>query len=219
MGYDGLLLDHDGVIVTLGERDALTRAAEAALADAGVAPTADLVQTLHFSVDSEELLAIADRLDRDPATLWRHRDDRVAEALTAEARAGRKAPYEDATVLRSVGCPVGVVSNNQTRVVEFVLDHFDLRAAIETVHAREPTMASLERKKPSPTFLEEAMTALDVANPLYVGDSASDVVAGHRAGLDVAFIRRPHRDGHQLGVEPTYEVADLHAVRDILGDV
>ena len=216
MGYDGLLLDHDGVIVTLGDRESLTTATEAALADAGLDPTPDLVETLHVSADREDVRSIGDRLGLDPATLWRHRDDRVAETLRAEARAGRKAPYDDAEVLRSIECPVGVVSNNQTRVVEFVLAHYDLRDAVEVVRAREPTVESLARKKPAPTFLEEAVAALEVTNPLYVGDSESDVVAGRRAGLDVAFLRRPHRDGLDLAVEPTHEVGDLHAVRDLV---
>jgi len=217
-GYDGLLLDHDGVIVTLGDRDALTRAAETALRRAGVAdPPADVVETLRISVDPAELETAATRLGVEAAALWRHRDDAVAEALTAEARAGRKAPYRDADLLREVDLPLGVVSNNQTRVVEFVLERYDLREAVETVHARAPNPESLARKKPAPTFLEESMAALGVENPLYVGDSESDVVAGRRAGLDVAFLRRPHRDGYDLGVTPDYDLDGLDGVLGLLG--
>ncbi len=218
MGYDGLLLDHDGVIVSLGEREALTRAAREALRDVGVAePDPAAVETFQVSVEADDLARVAEDLEVDPATLWRHRDDRVAEALRAEVRADRKVPYDDASVLRDLSLPVGVVSNNQTRVVEFVLDHYDLRAAVDTVRAREPTPASLARKKPEPTYLEAAMETLGVETPLYVGDSESDVIAGRRAGVDVAFIRRAHRDGQELGVEPDFEVSDLHEVGDLLG--
>ena len=53
------------------------------------------------------------------------------------------------------------------------------------------------------------MADLDVAEPLYVGDSESDVLAGHRAGLDVAFLRRDHNADATLGPTPRYEVGGL----------
>ena len=217
MGYDGLLLDHDGVLVTLGDREALTAAATAALRDAGVGePDRATVETLRVSVDREELDAISARHDLDPETLWAHRDDRVAEALRAEATSGRKVPYDDVTALDDLDHPLGIVSNNQTRVVEFVLDHHGLADRFDTIHARSPTPSSLARKKPAPTYLEAAMADLDVAEPLYVGDSESDVVAGHRAGLDVAFLRRDHNADATLDVSPRYEVGSLAALDPIL---
>ena len=36
MTYDSLLLDHDGVIVTLGDTDAMVDAAHSSLQDAGI---------------------------------------------------------------------------------------------------------------------------------------------------------------------------------------
>ena len=217
MGYDGLLLDHDGVLVTLGDRAALTAAASAALHDAGVdEPDRETIETLRVSVDREELEAISARHELDPETLWAHRDDRVAEALRTETTSGRKAPYDDLDALEAVDRPLGIVSNNQTRVVEFVLDHYGLADRFDTIRARSPTTASLARKKPDPTYLEAAMADLDVAEPLYVGDSESDVVAGHRAGLDVAFLRRDHNADATLDPTPRYEVAGLADLVPIL---
>ena len=217
--YDGLLLDHDGVLVTFGDSDALRDAAREALARAGLPdPPADTVETLRVSVSPTALDRVATRHDLDPATLWRHRDDSIAAALRAEVRAGRKAPYDDVGRLAALDRPVGVVSNNQQRFVEFALDHYDLADGVDTVHAREPTVESLHRKKPEPTYLEAAMADLGVANPLYVGDSESDVVAGQRAGVDTAFLRRPHRNGHRLDVEPTYDLESLDAAVDLVSD-
>jgi HAD superfamily hydrolase (TIGR01549 family) len=217
MGYDALLLDHDGVLVTLGDDTALVDAARTALRDAGVAdPDPDAVETLSIAVDDTELETVSRRYDLDPDRLWRHRDDRVEAALLAETTAGRKAPYEDVDVLADLDLPTGIVSNNQTRIVEFVLDHYGLADHFGTVRARSPTRASLTRKKPRPTYLAEAMADLGVEDPLYVGDSESDVVAGHRAGVDTAFLRRPHNAGVDLGVDPTYEVSGLDAVAALL---
>ncbi|PSQ34813.1 hypothetical protein BRD05_06430 [Halobacteriales archaeon QS_9_70_65] len=51
---------------------------------------------------------------------------------------------------------------------------------------------------------------------LHVGDSGSDVVAAHRAGLDSAFLRRPHVRDAELPAEPTHEVETLHKVVALL---
>lgn len=217
MGYDGLLLDHDGVIVTPGDSSALTRATVAALRDAGADPHDDEhVEALRLWADIEDVERVSEDLGMAPADLWRYRDDRVAEALRAETTAGRKVPYDDVSALDGLDGPLGIVSNNQTRVVEFVLDHYDLADRFETIRARAPQPVSLRRKKPSPTYLEEAMADLGLQSPLYVGDSESDVVAGHRLGLDVAFLRRDHNAGQELEVEPRYEVDGLEAVASLV---
>lgn len=217
MSYDGLLLDHDGVIVTLGDHTVLSDAAHGALRDVGIVdPAPDAIDTLSIAVTERELAAISDRYGVDPDALWCARDDRVRDVLFDETTAGRKAPYDDVAVLADLTYPTGIVSNNQTRIVEFVLDHYGLDHHFGTVHAREPDRASLARKKPRPTYLEAAMADLTVENPLYVGDSESDVEAGHRAGLDVAFLRRDHNADRTLDHDPTYDVGGLDAVVDIL---
>jgi HAD superfamily hydrolase (TIGR01549 family) len=213
MAYDSLLLDHDGVVVTLGDAVAMTEAARSSLRDAGIEnPPDDAVDVLRVAVADDELRTLSDRYGLDPDRLFRLRDDRMDEHLRAETTAGRKQPYDDVDALADLAVPTGIVSNNQTRIVEFVLDHYDLSHRFGTIHARSPTRESLARKKPAPTFLEEAMADLGVSNPLYVGDSESDVVAGQRAGLDVAFIRRDHNAGQILSVDPEYEVHGLDDV-------
>jgi phosphoglycolate phosphatase-like HAD superfamily hydrolase len=217
MSYDGLLLDHDGVIVTLGDHTALYDAAHGALRDVGVSdPAPDAVDTLSIAVSEGELAAVSERYDVDPDALWRARDDRVRDALFDETTSGRKAPYDDVTVLADCALPMGIVSNNQTRIVDFVLDHYGLDHHFGTVHARAPDRSSLARKKPRPTYLEEAMATLDIDNPLYVGDSESDVAAGQRAGLDVAFLRRDHNVDDAIDHDPAYDVTGLDDVVEIL---
>lgn len=215
--YDGLLLDHDGVVVTIVEGSTLARAAWAALRDAGVSdPDSEAAETLSVGVSRAELLEVSRRYDLDPDDLWRYRDDRVREELLARARDGGKVPYDDVSALEAVDRPLGIASNNQTRIVESILDRYDLAGRFETVRARTPRRESLNRKKPRPTFLREAMADLDVENPLYVGDSESDVEAGQRAGLDVAFLRRDHNAGTVPSRDPTYTVDGLEEVVDIL---
>jgi len=215
--YDGLLLDHDGVLLTLTDRSTLRECALAALRDAGVdTPTETDAETISIRVSVDELGALADRHSLPPERLWQCREDRIETLLRAELDAGRKAPYQDVPVLDSVGVPTGVVSNNQRRIIDAALDIHGMADWFETVVARAPTVESLTEKKPEPTYLETAMADIGCSNPLYVGDSESDVLAADRAGVDVAFLRRGHNAGASLDARPTHDVESLHAVVDLL---
>lgn len=215
--YDGLLLDHDGVVVTLSSWSVLRAATAEAFADAGISePRSEDVDAITIRVSPEELRAVADRYGADPDRLWRRRENRIESALQTEAEAGRKAPYDDVAHLDRVEAPIGIVSNNQTRIVEFVLRTHGLRELVEAVHARAPTRESLQEKKPEPTYLEAAATELGCSNPLYVGDSESDVVAGRRAGFDTVFLRRSHNADRQLDAEPHLEAESLETVAELL---
>jgi phosphoglycolate phosphatase len=215
-GYDGLLLDHDGVLVELVSRDTIATGlrehGEPLLRDIGVDPEPDLFDAFNVGAETGEIRTLADRHGVDPDTLWRCRDDAIETTLHRATRAGEKEPYDDVDALAALDVPLGVVSNNQRRIVEFVLNTHGLRGLFDTVRAREPILASLDRKKPAPTFLDSAMADLDIDRPLYVGDSESDVVAAHRAGVDTAFLRREHNADASLSVAPTHEVTSLDEI-------
>jgi len=69
-------------------------------------------------------------------------------------------------------------------------------SAGEKIRAREPTRESLREKKPEPTYLEAAAADLDCLNPLYVGDSEIDIVAGQRAGFDTVSLSSSRSQRH-----------------------
>jgi len=60
------------------------------------------------------------------------------------------------------------------------------------------------------------MTDLGVDNPLYVGDSESDIEAGQRAGIDTVFIRRDHNTEQSLTTQPLRDVSDLATVTNLV---
>ncbi len=216
--YDGLLLDHDGVVVTLSSMSVLQTATAEAFADVGVSdPRPEDVDSVTIRVSPEELSSVASRYDVDPDRLWRCREDRIESTLRTETEIGRKAPYDDVASLERVDAPIGIVSNNQARIVDFVLKTHGLSEHVEAIHAREPTRDSLHRKKPRPTYLEAAATDIGCSNPLYVGDSESDIVAGQRAGFDTVFLRRTHNAKRQLDAEPSFEAESLRSVVELLG--
>jgi len=222
MNYDAVLFDHDGVLVSVYEDDRRVPAFRERLHDAFRGddlepPDRTIVSALSRGMTYDEVLQFSEELGLDPDRLWRYRDETMAEILTEAVRDGWKRPYEDVRTLEEFDVPLGIASNNQKRIVEFVLDECDLAHHFGAVHAREPRLGSLREKKPRPTYIERAMRDLAVSNPLFVGDKPSDIEAGHRAGLDTAFLRRTHNAGVTPDREPTYEVSGLDGVGTILG--
>jgi Predicted phosphatases len=124
--------------------------------------------------------------------------------------------YDDVKVLCDISVPVGIVSNNQHRTIEHIVDLFDLDALVDTYHGRSPTLAGIGYRKPDPTYLQRAIINLGVDQPMYVGDSNVDLIAAERAEIDCAFVRREYRSEYELTREPTYEINSLSEIRPIL---
>ncbi|MFB6266254.1 MAG: HAD family hydrolase [Halodesulfurarchaeum sp.] len=219
MGYDALLLDNDGVITEVTDRAMLRRAVVEAFRDMGVPdPAGEDVDSLVVGVTPERLERVCSTYDIGPGPFWQRRDRRSWLVQARELRAGRKPLYDDVTAVLDRPLPVGVVSSNQHATVAAILEHYGLGGSVDTFYGREMTVESLERKKPSPHYLERAAADLGATAPLMVGDSEADIRAADRAGMDSVFVRRPHRSDAALTVTPTYEVGSLSAVSDILDD-
>ncbi|MEF8882336.1 MAG: HAD family hydrolase [Halapricum sp.] len=213
--YDAVIFDNDGVLLELTGMPPHYEGARDAFEAVGVEdPDDDAVEAMSLGVTVPKLQRVCRRYDLDPATFWRARDRALAERQRAEMRAGRKEPYDDVDQLAALDLPLGVVSSNQNATVEFAFEYFGLDRHFETVYGRPPTVESLRRKKPEPYYLEQALSDLGVHDALYVGDSETDVQAAHAAGIDAAFIRRPHRRDADLSVTPDYEIESL---ADVVG--
>jgi len=217
MGYDAVLFDHDGVLVEVTTQathlDGARRAFEAVGVDD---PDEDDVETLSIGVTPDQLHEVCERYSVDPTVFWYHRDQITADGQYEEMRAGQKTPYSDLGALADLPVPLGVVSSNQRTTVAFSLAYFDMERHFETMEARDPTVDSLHRKKPNPHYVERALDDLNATDALFVGDSESDVVAAERAGIESAFIRRPHRAETDLSVTPDYEIDGLAEIPELL---
>ncbi|KTG09442.1 hydrolase [Haloprofundus marisrubri] len=216
--YDAIIFDNDGVLVSLVEFAVLERAAREAFVDCGVSdPHDDHVDAMSLGVTPESLTAVAETYGFDAETFFAARDRIASRAQQDEIRAGRKALYDDFDTVRSLDHPLGIVSSNQQATVDFVLSHFGVEHLFETAYGREPIPESVTRKKPNTHYVDRALTDLDAEHALFVGDSDTDVLAAHNAGLDSVFIRREHRADYPLDVDPTYEIESLSGLLDIDG--
>ncbi len=218
MGYDALLFDNDGVLVGLPAREHQAAATREAFAAVGVEnPPPEYVHAVVDGLALDELRELCAAYDPDPERFWEAREHHDEWAQFREFRAGKRGLYDDVAAVETRPEPRGIVSNNHDTTIAFVLDRFDLRELFEAVHARPKSVTSLDRKKPAPEYIEAALAELDAASALYVGDSGSDVLAAHRAGVDSAFLRRPHVADIDLPVKPTHEVPDLYGVAAVVG--
>jgi len=214
--YDAVVFDNDGVLIELTDEQLLAEAVRDTFAEFDV------------TVDHERALAMATRdqppdetlereFDVDPERFWQRREANASAVQREAIRRGEKALYDDVAALGELDARLAVVSNNQHETVEFIVEHHGLDDHFETVYGREPTLAGARRKKPDPSYIEQALDDLGTRSALYVGDSEKDVVAAQRAGIDSAFVRRSHRADLDLGAEPTHEVRDLAELADRLG--
>lgn len=216
MSYDTVVFDNDGVLVGRTSFDVLREATQETFAQFDVTdPDADHIDDMTVGATPKRVDAVCNAYDLDPETFWRACDRTSSLAQQEEARAGRKTPYDDVDTLADLDAAKGIVSSNQQQTVDFLLDHFDVYDPFATAYGREATIESLDLRKPNPHYIERALSDLDADSALFVGDNESDIRAAERAGIDSAFIRRPHRRDWDLNVWPTWEIEaldDLHAI-------
>jgi len=216
--YDTVVFDNDGVLVGRTRFDVLTDATRETFESFGVSdPDSDHVEDMTVGATPDRVADVCAEYDLEPDTFWRERDRISSEAQQQEALEGRKTPYDDLHVLDDLDVAKGVVSSNQQATVDFLLEHFGVGEHFGAAYGREPTIQSLTRRKPNSHYIDRALADLDAENPLFVGDNESDVRAAQNAGIDSAFIRRPHRRNWDLNVWPTWDIDSLDDLRGILG--
>jgi HAD superfamily hydrolase (TIGR01549 family) len=217
--YDAVVFDNDGVLTRPTTSATVRAAVRAAYRDCGVEPTAETVDAAVEGALGRVATVCSDH-GVDHEDFWRRRESRAAAAQRRAMETGAKPLYDDVASLADLDVPLGVVSNNQHETVEHILDVFDLNDVFETAYGRDPDVRGLRRKKPSPYYLNRALSdlaELGVENALYVGDSNKDLVAAARAGMDSAFVRRPHRAEYSLSRDPTHELASLSDLGRLVG--
>ncbi|CDK39890.1 HAD-superfamily hydrolase, subfamily IA, variant 1 protein [Halorubrum sp. AJ67] len=152
MTYDTVVFDNDGVLVGRTRFDVLRDATRNAFEECGVEePDPDDVEQMTIGATPGSVGTVCQTYDLDPGSFWRTRDDVVSRAQQQEAREGRKTPYDDLDELQDLDVEMGIVSSNQQATVDFLVDHFDGFERMGAAYGREPTIHSLQLRKPNPT--------------------------------------------------------------------
>ena len=217
-GRVAVLFDMDGVLLKGRGTDASVhdRALDDALAERGRDPDAETRALLAGHEYDVNFVRGCRRLGVDPVPFYGLRE-RYSARLAIDHLAVGSRTLHDVSGLADLAerYPLGVVSNNYQDVVRFVVDHHRLDI-FDHVRGRETGVGGFYDRKPDPHHLLEAMAELDAVDGLYVGDRGTDVLAATRAGLDSAFVDRPHNADETLPVEPTLRVGSLAELVDRL---
>lgn len=209
MTYEAVVFDNDGVLTVPTERAVYHAGVRAAFEACGVDPTTEMIDSI-FLASSTRIRRVCDAHGVDLEAFWPHHEVHVADAQREAMKAGSKTLYDDFEALRALDVQLAVVSNNQHATVEHIVEVFELDGLFEVAYGREPTVDGIRRKKPSSYYLDRALDDLGVDSALYVGDSNVDVLAANRAGIDSAYVRRPHRADAYLTTDPTHELDSLY---------
>jgi HAD superfamily hydrolase (TIGR01549 family) len=211
MCYEAVILDNDGVLTEPTPTAVYRAAVRTAFDEFGVDPTTEAVDgVVHGSL--ARIRNVCEYHGVDHEAFWPRHEANAAAAQREAIERGEKTLYDDVEALWDLDRTLAVVSNNQHETVETIVDQFGLGDRFASVSGRDPSLDGFRRRKPSPHYLERTIEALDAERVLYVGDSNVDLLAADRAGVDSAFVRRPHRADYQLAADPTYEVDSLYDV-------
>jgi len=218
IGRVAVLFDMDGVLLAGRGTDASVHehALEDALADRGLDPDPETRALLAGHEYDVDFVRGCRRLGVDPVAFYGRRE-RYGEQRAIDRLAAGSRTLHDVSVLADLAerHPVGVVSNNYQAVVRFVVDHHRLDA-VDHVRGRATGVEGFYNRKPNPHYLLEAISELGADGGIYVGDRGTDVLAATRAGLDAAFVERPHNADATLPVEPAMRVGSLSELADRL---
>ncbi|MFC6717140.1 HAD family hydrolase [Natrialbaceae archaeon GCM10025810] len=220
-----ICFDMDGVILEGPRTDpnVYADAADEALVALGAEPTADQRRDLRRN-RADAVRERCDALEIEPSEFWSLKERYASEGTHERVRSGERGAYDDVDAIADL-CSrdrplTALVTNNRHATARFVDDHFSF--GFDAVRGRDPTIEGYERRKPDPHYLKRTLDELgvDVADgdrALYVGDSEKDVVAGRAAGLETAFLRRPHNRTVTPEPPATYELESLADLYDVVG--
>lgn len=219
MKYDLVIFDFDGVILDSGldgfewlEKVRMKKASEMGY-DFSRKDSRMIVKTNSYS-ELKEFMSSKNMPEKDLIELEKKVQD--AKINLIQHGAIRLFPRTK-QIINEMQVTKALATNSPSKSAEFALDYFDLKSefkSIEMYSIGNPRIY-MDRKKPSPDMLENAIEQTGSQNPLMVGDSTADIEAAKNAGIDSVLVKT-YSDG--LDINPDYEVRDLTEFQTVLSD-
>lgn len=164
--------------------------------------TAPAIKRLGIEIDAETYRKMTrgelprsyvERFGVSHVLFWKTVDGANLKYRIEAAERGKIKPFPDVDALKELkdmGLKLAAVSNASQECTEFVLDLFKLRRYFDAVFGKD--YSYLDGAKPSPYLIEKSLKTLKISpeEALVVGDSKSDVLAAHRAGVKAVQIVR-----------------------------
>lgn len=140
-------------------------------------------------------------------------------SINREIHAEFVRPMENAKALLDTlekqGYKMAIVSTKKQEMVRFGLSLFDMEKYFEVILGE----GDVEKMKPAPDGIFEACKQLNEGHDscIYVGDSATDIEAAHRAGVfSIGYLFNPERKQILVDSNPNRIISDLKEIEEIL---
>ncbi|EHR78769.1 2-haloalkanoic acid dehalogenase [Thermococcus litoralis DSM 5473] len=134
-----------------------------------------------------------EKLGVDHVEFWKAIDRAKLDYRKWAAEMGLIKAFPDVDALenfKQMGLKMAAVSNASQDCTEFVLELYDLKKYFDVILGKD--YRYLDGAKPNPYLIKKALDALEVlpSEALVVGDSASDILAAHGAGVSAVQVMR-----------------------------
>jgi len=117
-------------------------------------------------------------------------------------------------VLKKIKQPKAMVSNAPQEATKFSLERYAIEKHFHTI--RSPSLNDIEKytekKKPNPEMIEKVIKEKASENPIYIGDSGTDIEAAQKAGIDSIHVETSGSTERN----PTYTVKNIEGILDII---
>lgn len=120
--------------------------------------------------------------------------------------------------LHSEKYKLGIVSNNSRETIDFGLKQLKMDSLFEVII----TSDDVSDKKPSPEGLFKALALLNSSgdDSIFIGDSANDILAGNRAGIESVLVGWSLMEPQQIeSLEPDYIIERPSDLLSLIGMV
>lgn len=216
MSYDQVIFDNDGVLLDSTTEDLewmeqfRVREAERM----GSEMTIEQSHKIFKATTGEEVRQVADETGLTVEQL-REIEIRKSQKKIEKIRNGEISLFDSAqNILEQIEKPKSMVSNAPRKATEFSLKHFNIHNYFHEV--RSPSLDSIEtymeKKKPNPEMIRETIKEKASDNPIYIGDSDTDIIAAEKAGIDSIHIETSGKTDQN----PTHTAKNLQQVLQII---
>lgn len=118
-----------------------------------------------------------------------------AELVAIEGAEPTPGAHETIVAAAEAGVPVAIVSNNSTPAIEAYLTRHELTDYVRAIIGRVYGRPDLMKPNPHPLTVAAAELGTRADACLLVGDSTTDMIAAHAAGVrSIGFANRPAKD-------------------------
>lgn len=216
MSYDHVIFDNDGVLLdsTTEDLEWMERFRVEEAKKLGGQMTLEQSRKVFKANTAEEIRKIAEETGLTVSQL-RQIEAKKSRKKIEKIKKGEISLFDSTVeVLKEIEQPKSMVSNAPLKATRYSLEHYNIQKYFQTV--RSPRLDSIEtymeKKKPNPEMIEKTIREKGSSNPIYIGDSDTDIIAAEKAGIDSIHLET----SGETAQNPTHTAKNLQQVLQIV---